>query len=194
MYRAILGLAGPSLVLPSTFGYTLRRLRGRHPLCGTGVTSRMLVTLMPADCNVRMAASRPGPGPRTNASTWRRPCSRPLRAAFSAARCAAKAVDFREPMNPAVPALPHAMGFPCGSVSVMTVLLKVDCMYARPTGTFFRSRRLVRGFLGISLLSYVLVVMGRRPATGIRFGRFARALVRVRWPLTGSPLRCLKPL
>ena len=112
----------------------------------------MLVTLMPADCNVRMAASRPAPGPRTNASTWRRPCSSPLRAAFSAARWAANAVDFREPTNPAVPALPHAMGFPCGSVRVMTVLLNVDCMYARPTGTFFRTRRLVRGFLGISLL------------------------------------------
>jgi|TARA_Y100000310_G_scaffold338821_1_gene429599 hypothetical protein len=50
----------------------------------------------------------------------------PLRAASSAARCAAKAVDFRDPLNPTVPALPQAMGLPCGSARVIIVLLKVD--------------------------------------------------------------------
>jgi hypothetical protein len=52
----------------------------------------------------------------------------PFRAASSAARCAAKAVDFREPLNPTVPALPQAITLPLGSVSVTIVLLNVDCM------------------------------------------------------------------
>jgi hypothetical protein len=50
----------------------------------------------------------------------------PLRAASSAALWAAKAVDLREPLNPTVPALPHAITLPLGSVSVTIVLLNVD--------------------------------------------------------------------
>ena len=75
-----------------------------------------------------MAASRPEPGPRTNTSTCLTPCSMPFRAASSPARCAANAVDLREPLKPTVPELPHVMGLPCGSVIVMIVLLKVDWM------------------------------------------------------------------
>ena len=43
-----------------------RRFRGLGPLCGTGVTSAMLVTCIPAACRERIAASRPLPGPFTN--------------------------------------------------------------------------------------------------------------------------------
>jgi hypothetical protein len=86
----------------------------------------MLVTIKPELCNVLIAASLPGPGPLTNTSTCRSPCSIALRTAFSAARWAAKAVDFRDPVNPTVPALPQATVLPCGSVSVIKVLLKVD--------------------------------------------------------------------
>lgn len=95
---------------------------------GMGVTSLMLVTASPALCRDRIAASRPAPGPLTNTSICRRPCSIPFRAASSPALCAAKAVDFLEPRNPTVPELPHAMTIPLGSVSVMMVLLNVDCM------------------------------------------------------------------
>jgi hypothetical protein len=63
------------------------------------------------------------------------------RAAPSAASWAAKGVLFRDPLKPAVPALPQARTFPFGSVSVTTVLLKVDLMYTCPRGTDFRSRR-----------------------------------------------------
>lgn len=87
-----------------------------------------------------MAASLPEPGPLMNTSTWRSPFSMPLRAAVSAARWAAKAVPLREPLNPEVPALPHAMTFPCGSVRVTRVLLKVDRMYAFPCGIDLRTR------------------------------------------------------
>ena len=90
------------------------------------MTSRILVTIRPELCNVLIADSLPGPGPLTNTSTCRRPCSIALRTAFSAARCAANAVDFRDPVNPTVPALPQAIGLPRGSVSVIRVLLKVD--------------------------------------------------------------------
>ena len=90
------------------------------------MTSRMLVTMRPTAFKDRIAASRPGPGPRTNTSTCRRPCSMAFLAASSAALWAAKAVDLREPLNPTVPALPQAIGFPWGSVSVIMVLLNVD--------------------------------------------------------------------
>ena len=73
VYRA---MAGP---------YTRRRLGGRHPLWGIGVTSRMAVTSRPTACRERMAASRPAPGPRTNTSICFNPYSMALRAAISAA-------------------------------------------------------------------------------------------------------------
>ena len=145
-------------------------------MCGTGVTSRMLVTLSPAALSARMAASRPEPGPRTRTSTCLRPCSMPLRAALSPARWAANAVDLREPLKPTVPALPHAMTLPWGSVRVIRVLLKVDWIYARPTGIDLRSRLLVRGFFAMSFLCY-LVTVWRLPATGMRRPRLARAFV-----------------
>src|SRR5215467_11956569 len=69
----------------SLLPYTRRRLGGRHPLCGIGVTSRMAEISRPTAWSDRMAASRPAPGPRTNTSTCFRPRSMALRAAFSAA-------------------------------------------------------------------------------------------------------------
>ena len=54
---------------------TLRRLGGRQPLCGMGVTSLMPTTSMPAFWMDRIAVSRPDPGPFTTTSTLRTPCS-----------------------------------------------------------------------------------------------------------------------
>ena len=120
----------------------------------------------------------------------------PLRAASSAALCAANAVDFLDPLNPTVPALPQAITLPMGSVNVMMVLLNVDCMYALPVGTTLRSRRLVLGLLAIPTSPYInaetdyfLVTLRPRPGTALLLPRLARALVRVRCPLTGSPRR-----
>jgi small subunit ribosomal protein S11 len=53
---------------------------------------------------VRMAVSRPEPGPFTTTSTLRTPCSIARRAAVSAASCAANGVLLREPLNPTFPA------------------------------------------------------------------------------------------
>lgn len=80
---------------------------------------------------------------------------------------------------------------------MIIVLLNVDWIYARPIGTDFRARRLVRVFLGMieplllraGLYIYYFVTVCLRPATVLRCPRFVRALVRVRWPLTGSPRR-----
>src|SRR3954465_11323489 len=74
---------------------TLRRLGGRHPLCGTGVTSWMVPTSRPTACRLRMAVSRPEPGPFTNTSTLRMPCSSARRAAAAAAPRAADAAGLR---------------------------------------------------------------------------------------------------
>jgi hypothetical protein len=106
--------------------YVRLLLGGRQPLCGIGVTSRMLVTNNPAPCNALMAASLPAPGPLTNTLIFCMPWSMPFRAAPSAARCAAKAVPFLDPLKPAVPALPQATTLPVVSVKVTMVLLKVD--------------------------------------------------------------------
>src|SRR5690606_41912259 len=88
---------------------TRRRLGGRQPLCGMGVVSVIETTCRPAVCNARIAISRPAPGPFTYTSTWRRPCSIPLRAAVSAVPCAAYGVLFRDPLKPFAPALDQAM-------------------------------------------------------------------------------------
>src|SRR5437763_11667420 len=45
--------------------HTRRRLGGRQPLCGIGVTSLMTFTENPAACRLRSADSRPAPGPFT---------------------------------------------------------------------------------------------------------------------------------
>src|SRR4051795_4025895 len=120
---------------------TLRRFGGRQPLCGTGVTSWMVPTSRPVACRLRMAVSRPEPGPFTKTSTLRIPCSIALRAAFSAAICAAKGVDLREPLNPTCPALAHEITAPLGSQIDTIVLLNVLLMCAWPCAMFFFSLR-----------------------------------------------------
>src|SRR5829696_2989028 len=124
---------------------TRRRLGGRQPLWGTGVTSWMPWISSPVACKERMAVSRPEPGPLTNTSTLRTPCSWARRAACSAASWAANGVDLREPLNPTLPDVAHAIVLPWGSVMVTIVLLKLDLMWAWACAMFFFSRR--RGFL-----------------------------------------------
>ena len=119
--------------------------------------SRILVTSKPAPCNALMAASLPAPGPLTNTLIFCIPWSMPFLAAPSAALCAANAVPFREPLNPAVPALPHATTLPAVSVRVTRVLLKVDWMYALPCGIDFLSLRRDLVLLGGITNSFRLV-------------------------------------
>src|ERR1700709_738862 len=114
----------------STPGQTRRRLEGRQPLCGTGVTSLMEPTSRPAACSERIAVSRPEPGPFTKTSTFFMPCSAALRAALSAALCAANGGGLREPLKPTCPLDAHAITAPVGSVIETMVLLKVLLMCA----------------------------------------------------------------
>src|SRR5208283_6133240 len=123
---------------------TRRRLRGRHPLCGIGVTSRIEVTVKPAAWMARSADSRPEPGPETSTSRVRMPCSDALRTASSAAIWAANGVDLREPLKPIVPADDHEIVLPWASVMVIIVLLKVEFTWATPDTMFLRSRRRTR--------------------------------------------------
>ena len=106
----------------------------------------MSVTLKPAVWSARRADSRPAPGPFTNTAIERMPCSIALRAASSAASCAANGVDLRDPLNPRAPADDHATVLPLTSVIVTTVLLNVDWMCAMPVETFFLTR-FFAGFL-----------------------------------------------
>src|SRR6202035_4541335 len=79
-----------------------RRWRGRQPLCGIVVTSRIDVTVKPAACSARSADSRPEPGPATSTSSVRMPCSCAFLETSSAATWAAYGVDLRDPLNPIV--------------------------------------------------------------------------------------------
>src|ERR687885_2401745 len=125
---------------------TRRRLGGRTPLWGTGVTSWIEPTSRPVAVSDRIAVSRPEPGPLTNTSTLRMPCSMARRAAASAAICAANGVDLREPLKPTCPADAHEITAPVGSVMETIVLLNVLLMCACPWATFLRSLR--RTFFG----------------------------------------------
>src|SRR3989304_8006439 len=100
-------------------------------------------------------------------------------AARSAACVAANGVELREPLKPTFPALPAAMTFPFGSVSVISVLLNVDWMYAFPFGTDFFSRR--RPLRSAIRLLYFFATARRLPAPVLRGPLRVRALVRVRW-------------
>src|SRR5258707_9704497 len=114
-----------------------RRLGGRQPLCGTGVTSAMEMILRPSAFNARTADSRPGPGPLMRTSRFFTPCSCAALPALSAATCAAKGVDLREPLKPAPPEVAHDRALPWRSVIVMIVLLKEACTWAMPSETVF---------------------------------------------------------
>src|SRR3954463_10480272 len=107
---------------------TRRRLGGRTPLCGVGVTSLIAPTSRPVAVSERIAVSRPEPGPLTKTSTLRMPCSMARRAAASAAICAANGVDLREPLKPTWPEEAQEITAPEGSVMETMVLLNVLLM------------------------------------------------------------------
>src|SRR5690625_6942554 len=90
--------------VPVTSNYTRRRLGGRQPLCGTGVTSLIAVISNPADSSARMAGSRPAPGPFTVTSTVFRPCSIAVLEAVSEAICSPDGVDCLDALQPGAPA------------------------------------------------------------------------------------------
>src|SRR5262249_12958731 len=121
--------------------YTLRRLRGRQPLWGMAVTSRIEVIWKPTACRARSADSRPEPGPITSTSSTFMPCSIAFLPASSAAICAAYGVDLRDPLKPIVPDDDQAMVLPCASVMVIIVLLKEALPCATADVMFLRWRR-----------------------------------------------------
>src|SRR5262249_47206458 len=131
--------------------YTRRRLRGRQPLCGIGVVSRLAEIETPTACSARGALSRPEPGPLTSISSISMPCSRALRPASSAATCAAYGVDLRLPLKPWLPADDQAIALPCASVMVTTVLLNVAATCATPDVMFLRS--FLRGRVEVAVLA-----------------------------------------
>src|SRR6478735_6044879 len=126
------GVAGHGSVSFSVSGQTRRRLGGRQPLWGVGVTSWMVPTSRPIAPSERIAVSRPEPGPFTKTSIFFIPWSIARRPAASAAICAANGVDLREPLKPTVPAEAHEITAPVGSVIVTIVLLNVLLMWASP--------------------------------------------------------------
>src|SRR3954454_8724396 len=153
----------------------------------------METTRRPTDASAWMADSRPLPGPCTRTWTLRRPRFIASRPQFSAATVAAKGVDFLEPLNPALPADPHARVLPFMSVMVMSRLLNVAEMWAMPSvSTTFLARLTLGALAGAGAVIYFLVTFFL-PAMARRGPFLVRALVWVRWPRTGSPRRCRIP-
>src|SRR4051812_18456648 len=178
-----------------------RRFGGRQPLWGTGVTSAMDTIFRPRAFSARTADSRPGPGPLMRTSRFFTPYSCAARPADSAATCAANGVDLREPLKPAPPDVAHDSALPCRSVMVMIVLLKDAWMCAMPSDTlfltFFRARAAAAffwdGCCAIWVLDYFVTPLESATVRPFFGPLRVRALVRVRWPRTGSPLRCRTP-
>src|SRR5262245_27363690 len=114
---------------PATIlGYTRRFLRGRQPLCGSGVMSSIDFTLRPAASSAVIALSRPLPGPLTFTSTSLTPYFLALSAACWAAIWPANGVLLRLPLKPVVPALDQQSVSPFVWVIVTVVLLNVAWM------------------------------------------------------------------
>src|SRR5215210_9195521 len=144
-----------------------------------GVTSRIEVTVKPADCSARNADSRPEPGPDTSTSRVRMPCSAALRAASSAATWAAYGVDLREPLKPIEPAEDHEIVLPWASVMVIMVLLNEALTCATPETMFLRSRRRTR----VASLA-ILLSFGHA-----RYARRSGLVFKSSWPDRGRPSR-----
>src|SRR6476661_6920044 len=133
---------------------TLRRLGGRQPLCGIGVTSLIDLTCRPAATSAWIADSRPEPGPCTLTCTRRTPSVTASRPACSPATVAANGVDFLEPLKPAFPDEPQEIVFPLLSVMVMVVLLNVALTWAMPSASIMRFAFFP---IAIGLLRYLLL-------------------------------------
>src|SRR5205809_4874580 len=156
---------------------TRRFLGGRHPLCGIGVTSRIERICRPAVASAWIADSRPEPGPCTRTCTRRTPRFIASRAACSAATVAANGVDFFEPWNPALPEEPQVRVFPCMSVIVMSVLLKVAVMWAMPSASTTFLARLGLAAAGFACAIYFFRRGFFLPAIARRGPFLVRALV-----------------
>src|SRR5207237_4312859 len=159
-------------------GYTLRRLGGRQPLCGIGVTSLIDLTCNPAATSAWIADSRPEPGPCTLTCTRRTPSVTASRPACSPATVAANGVDFFDPLKPAFPAEPQEIVFPLLSVMVMVVLLNVALTWAIPSASMMRfaffPMAMITQLPALYLVTFFLPAIARR-------GPFlVRALVCVR--------------
>src|SRR5882672_827607 len=171
----------------------MRRLfGGRQPLWGTGVTSAMLPIFRPRALSARTADSRPGPGPLMRTSRFFTPHSCAARPACSAATCAAKGVDFRDPLKPAAPEVAHARVLPWRSVIVTMVLLNEAWTWAMPSATFFLTFLRTRA-AAVGAAGGLAMWRDPQPAFGavaviftaaLRGPLRVRALVRVRWPRT----------
>src|SRR6185436_4144334 len=159
-----------------------RYFGGRQPLCGTGVTSEMLVILKPTAFSARTADSRPGPGPLMRTSMFFTPDSAASRPACSAATCAAKGVDLREPLKPLLPQVAQASALPWRSVIVTIVLLNDACTCAMPSATFLRT------FLRTRVLAFAILWFASLVVRGWFVTRLRRARSSLR-PCAG-PYAC----
>src|ERR1019366_9463924 len=133
-----------------------------------------------------IAVSRPEPGPRTSTSTFFTPCSMAARAHFSAAKRRAEGREFARTLKANLarrgPRQHVAFGVGNGNDGVVERTLDVRDSEGNVL-TFLLTDLTNRRWLSHYFVTFFL------PAT-VRLGPLrVRALVRVRWPRTGRPLR-----
>src|SRR3989337_1910764 len=144
-----------------------------------------------------MPESRPLPGACARTCTRRRPRFMASRPQFSAATVAANGVDFLEPLNPALPADPHASVLPRMSVMVTSRLLNVAEMWAMPSDSTTFLERLAAGALAGAEAGAVILLLRHfllagdgpaRPLLGARVGVSALAANRQATPMANPPV------
>ena len=154
---------------------------------------------MPELAMVRIALSRPPPGPFTNTFTLRKPASKATLLQSCAAICAAYGVFFLEPRNPILPALLQEITWPAVLVSEIMMLLKDALMCASPVASTLtvRLRCAALAFavadcclaIILSDLTIYYLVAIFLLAIVLRLPLRVRAFVFVRCPRTGSAER-----
>src|SRR5204863_7585611 len=100
-----------------------------------GVTSSMVLTVMPAVCKAVMALSRPEPGPLTRTSNSFTPYFDAFSAACWPAHWPAKGLLLRLPLKPQVPALAQHKASPLVADIETTVLLNAAFTSTPPNDT-----------------------------------------------------------
>ena len=145
------------------------------------------VIVKPTACSARSADSRPEPGPRTWTSSDFMPCSAAFLPACSPAIWAANGVLLREPLKPCEPAARPGdrVALRVGDGDHGVVERGVHVRHARGDVLALAPLQALRGF-GSSHYFFVAFFL---PAIARAGPLRVRALVWVRWPRTGRPLR-----
>jgi hypothetical protein len=173
-----------------------RRFCGRQPLCGTGVTSAIMLMRMPSAASARTEDSRPGPGPLISTSRFLMPCSTCSTAGHFGCDLGGKRRGLARTLETLATRRRPRQGI------ALAVGDRDDGVVERSMHVRDAVRTFLRTFLRTrcaALLAGLLPWWSLNPdyffsdCAALRGPLRVRALVRVRWPRIGRPRRWRKP-